>query len=261
MNRRKNRQAVLLFPFLGLVAGCLDTTGPDLDGDPTTPPLNGTIFIDPDIITSADPTALESVTANGTGQRSMYDRRVEDFITVEAHLFDIVFDDGLTAEVRVNPEFAAADALAAAQKYARALGHLPTILRSEMQTVSIHRGEEAFVGGDNGIVVHTDQAALYESAGILEEALAHEAVHTSLDAAHAASPGWLSAQSMDPTFISGVARDFPTVEDVAESFLPYLAVRHRSDRITTFLEGVINDAIPARLAYFDAQGFNVYPLQ
>ena len=247
---------------LPLATACLDTSGPTgFEDEPGAPPLNATIFIDPDIMTDSDPTAYDSVAAMGTGERSMFDRRSEAFVTLDAYLFDAVFDDGLTAEVQVNPEFSAAEALAAAQFSSAAIGRMPTILRSEVQAIVIHRGEAAFGGGSNALIVHTDQAEIYEADGILEEALAHEAVHTSLDVAHAGSAGWLSAQSSDPSFISGVAQDFPTIEDVAESFLPYIAVRHRSDRITAFLAGVITDAIPARLAYFDAQGFNMYPLQ
>jgi hypothetical protein len=242
--------------------GCFNGDAPfDPNAAPSMPPLNATIFMDPDIITADDPTAFVGLTANGQGQRSMFDRRVNGFVTVDAYLFDAAFSDGLTAEVQVNPEFTAVDALAAAQKYAAALGRSPAILRSEIQSVGIHRGEEAFVGGSNTLVIHSQQADLYEAAGILEEAIAHEAVHASLDAMHAASAGWLAAQASDPAFISGVARDLPTLEDLAESFIPYIALRYRSDRITTFLANVVSSTIPGRVAYFDTQGFNMNPLQ
>ena len=69
-----------------------------------------------------------------------------------------------------------------------------------------------------------------EPAG--KETLVHEAAHTSLDSAHASAAGWLAAQSADPTFISTYARDFPAREDIAETFVLYLAVRYRSDRIS-----------------------------
>ena len=48
----------------------------------------------------------------------MFDRRVEDWITVNAYLFNAQFDDGLTAEIQVNPEFGSTSAAQAeANKY------------------------------------------------------------------------------------------------------------------------------------------------
>jgi len=88
----------------------------------------------------------------------------------------------------------------------------------------------------------------------------HEAAHTSLDAMHAASSGWLAAQQADPTFISTYARDNPAREDIAESFLPWLAVRHRSSRISQALAETITRTIPNRLTYFDQQNFDLFPM-
>jgi uncharacterized repeat protein (TIGR01451 family) len=87
----------------------------------------------------------------------------------------------------------------------------------------------------------------------------HEAAHTSLDATHASAPAWLSSQTADGTFISTYARDNPNREDIAESFLPYLAVRYRSDRISQSIADTIWQTIPNRIAYFDNQSFNMFP--
>ncbi|HKX62806.1 MAG TPA: choice-of-anchor D domain-containing protein, partial [Verrucomicrobiae bacterium] len=103
-------------------------------------------------------------------------------------------------------------------------------------------------------------SALYEADGILEETLVHESGHTSLDPLHASASGWLAAQIADPEFISTYARDNPTREDIAESYLPWLAVRHRPHRISATLSNTIAVTIPNRLAYFDGQNFNMYPI-
>ena len=50
-------------------------------------------------------------------------------------------------------------------------------------------------------------------------------------------------------------------EDIAESFLPYLAIRYRSERIPPALALTIVQAIPNRIAYFDALALNVLPVQ
>ena len=257
--------ALLLLTSCGGSEATAPTDGDD--GSPlppvsTQPPFGGTIFIDPDIITSSDPTTFESLSFAGQGSRTMFDRRVNGWITVDAYLFDASFDDGLAAEIQVNPEFGGSDAARVeAEKYAEVMGRLPTALRTDVETVWIHKGTEPFGGGNNNLLIHIGQAGLYTADGILEETLVHEAAHTSLDAAHASAPAWLAAQAADPTFISTYAQDFSNREDIAESFVPYLAVRFRSDRISTSLLNTILQTMPNRIAYFDDQSFDMYPIE
>jgi len=236
-----------------------DLEGPDL---PDSPPFSGTIFIDADIITSADPTTFSGLTDTGQGLRTMYDRRVSDWISANAYLFEATFDDGLNAEVQVNPEFGSVDAARLeAGKYAEAIGRLPKALRLDVETVWIHQGTQPFGGGNNNLLIHTGQAALYQADGILEETFVHEAAHTSLDSRHALSSSWRAAQSADPTFISTYARDNPNREDIAESFLPYLAIRLRADRITADLKARIEETIPNRISYFDNLNLDLRPVE
>ncbi len=231
-------------------------------GVPTEPPFSGTIFIDPDIITPADPTTFQVIVPAGRGLRTMFDRRVDDWITVNAYLFDTTFDDGFMVEVQVNPEFGSTSAaFEQAEKYAIVIGRLPTELRRDVETVWIHMGTEPFGGGNNNLLIHTGQAADYLNRGILEEVFVHEGAHSSLDAAHAAAPGWLAAQEADPTFISNYAGKFPDREDIAESFLTYLAIRYRADRISPELEQTILAAIPNRIEYFDGLDLDMFPLE
>jgi hypothetical protein len=191
----------------------------------------------------------------------MYDRRINAFANYNAFLFNASFSDGPNVEVQVNPEFGSvAAAQVEAAKYARVIGQLPVVLRSKLETVWIHMGVQPFGGGNRNLLIHTGQADQYVSGGILEETLVHEASHTSLDDTHAASSGWLAAQQSDRVFISTYARDNPTREDIAETFLPWLMVRYRRDRITATLAQQIESTVPARLAYFDRQGFNVAPV-
>lgn len=255
----------LTLPSLLLFALALPACGEDPEPVAVVsrpPPFSGTIFIDPDIITPADPTTFEGLSAAGQGSRTMFDRRVNGWITVDAYLFDASYDDGLTIEIQVNPEFAnAAAALVEAEKYAEVIGRLPTALRVDVETVWIHMGVQPFGGGNNNLLIHIGQADLYVADGILEETLVHEAAHTSLDAEHASSVGWRAAQSADARFISTYARDNATREDIAETFVPYLAVRYRADRISEALANTILAAIPNRIAYLDAQSFDMYPIE
>lgn len=225
-----------------------------------TPPYSGTIFIDPDIITSSDSSSIKSTTYAGRGQRQVYDRRVNNWININAYLFDVVWKDGVFSEAIVNPEFGTIEsAKVEAEKYARLIGQLPFCLRLDVDQIWIHQGVQPFGGGNNSILIHTGQSAIYEASGIIEETLIHEAAHTSLDFAHAASSGWKTAQSKDGNFISTYARDNPTREDIAESFLPWLMVKYRASKISTADFNKITQTIPNRLAYFDNQSFNLYP--
>lgn len=225
-----------------------------------TPPYSGTIFIDPDIITATDPSAIQSTTYTGQGKRTVFDRRENKFITINAYLFKVVWNDGLTSEAIINPEFGSVSAATVeAEKYAYVIGKLPYSLRIDVKQIWVHQGAQLFGGGNHSILIHTGQAASYEKSGILEETIIHEASHTSLDATHSASSGWTSAQAQDVNFISTYARDNPIREDVAESFITWLMVRYKASKISTTNFNRITQAIPNRLSYFDNVKFNLYP--
>ena len=97
----------------------------------TNPPYAGTLDLaaasNGNIITAADPTTLLSVTDAGQGRRVMFDRRINGATYFDAYLFNAKFDDGLAAEIQVNPEFGSSDAARIpAQKYGAVIGKLPT---------------------------------------------------------------------------------------------------------------------------------------
>ncbi len=223
--------------------------------------IHGTLFMDPDIITPEDPSVFESISYAGRERRMMFDRRVAGWVELEPFLFDAIYSDGFTLEIQVNPEFETeASALVEAERYGWLIGQMPRVLRGpDFQTVWIHRGNELWGGGNNNILIHTDSAADYEREGIIEEVFLHEGVHTSLDAYHLASSGWLAAQASDGDFISAYAREFPNREDLAETFPMWFALRFREDRISERLANTIRRRIPSRLDYLDAQDFNLSP--
>lgn len=107
-------------------------------------------------------------------------------------------------------------------------------MRKDVKSIWKHKGKYAFDGGNNSILIHTEQSKEYEKTGILEETLVHEATHTSLDNLFYNAKGWLSAKSEDINFISTYAKENPTREDVAESFLMWIACRQNPIRISNF---------------------------
>ena len=223
-------------------------------------PYSGTIFIESDIINSNDSSAIVSTTYTGQDVVIMFDRRVNSWVTVNAFIFNVIWSDGLTSVAQVNDEFGSiALATIEAEKYAFLIGQLPKCLRTDVNEIWIHKGVEPFGGGNNSILIHTGQSVFYENQGILEETLIHEASHTSLDDLHSESVGWLNSQNQDSLFISNYAYNNPGTEDIAESFLTWLAVRYRSSRISTQNFNIITQTIPNRLLYFDNINCNMHP--
>ena len=226
-------------------------------------PFHGTIFIDPDIVTPDDPTTFLSLVYIGTAERVMFDRRIADWATLNPFLFIADYDDSIQIEIQINPEFSElSSARFQAEKFAPKIGQLSTELRKDVKTVWIHKGNYPFGGGNNNLLIHTDYSKLnYEDQGILEETLIHEAAHTSLDAYHANDSLWNIAQILDCRFISSYAQENPLREDIAESFLPYFAIRYRPERISNELKKIIESSIPNRIIYFDKMDFNMYPVK
>jgi len=224
------------------------------------PPFTGTSFLHPNIVIASDATSFVALSPKGSGLRTNFDRRVAQFRQINVWLFDAIYADGSPVEVQVNTEFAATEAHIVGAFYARAIGQLPKSLRSDVREIWIHRGNEAFGGGNNSILIHTGSLAEgYIRDGFLEEILMHEATHTSLDGAVASSSAWLAAQRSDATFISDYAQQNPTREDVAETFNAWFALRHRSHRIPSAMQTQIRSAIPARLAALDALNLELNP--
>ena len=123
------------------------------------PHFNGTFFINHHIITSSDPSTFINLYYNGKGIRTMYDRRVSDWINLEPYLFPATYDDNLTVEIQVNPEFGSPEkAEVVAKKYAVVIGRLTTELRKDVETVWIHRGLEAVGAGNNNLLIQTDRS-------------------------------------------------------------------------------------------------------
>ena len=226
-----------------------------------TPPYNGTAIEKEfkNIIINSDPSSFESILYKEIRFRKMYDRRKDRSPTTKAFLYDAKFKDiPHLIEIQVNIEFEDTEANYIARKYAWLIGQFPAILLKNLYAVLIHKGNNLFAGIiDYGIVIYDEKGKEYENGGILEEILIHEASHTSLDLDHSTNNDWRIAQRRDGNFISDYARDNPIREDIAESFLAYIAITYRSDRISEKTKSIILKTIPNRINYFDNQKFDM----
>tara|TARA_B100001142_G_scaffold329205_1_gene391671 strand:- start:1644 stop:2702 length:1059 start_codon:yes stop_codon:yes gene_type:complete len=220
-----------------------------------TPPFSGTVWVDEDIITSSDPSSFIKITHIPSDSRTMFDRRSNNgsggWVTLNPTIFSAYYLDGNTIEIQVNPEFNLNEAAAKANFYGRAIGQLPMLLRIDVKTVWIHKGDEAFGGGNDNLLIHTEAAGYH--GDVLEETLFHEACHTSLDS-RVYGDSWSNAQTLDNQFISNYARDYPEREDVAESCALYYAVKFRPDRLSKSVANLVRETIPNRMVLFDSLG-------
>ncbi|MYJ75183.1 MAG: hypothetical protein F4089_08820 [Gammaproteobacteria bacterium] len=225
------------------------------------PPFGGTVWITPNLITPSDPTSLIDVTYVGRGARELLNPHADTWEVIDTYLFDVQYA-GQIVEFQVHSDFHSSEAARyQVNTYAPALGRLPAVLLSGAREVEISIVDHGFqANGGSGIFhIYTPDGEELLENGFLEEVLLHEGGHVSLDPGHENSAHWLAAQRADGVFVSDYARDHPGREDVAESILPYFALRYRPDRLTEAARFAIAAAIPNRLLYFDEQGFDMSP--
>jgi len=227
---------------------------------PATPPFGGTVWFSHDLIVDSDPSSFVGLRYAGQEPRVMFDRRTNGWETYNAYLFDVQFGTSTVIEFQVNPEFSQAEAEAQVAIYAEAVGRLPAFLFSDFQTVWMHRGDEAFGGGNNNLLIHTDRAEVRAAEGTLEEVMLHELGHTSMDPHYAQSLDWLAAQAADGMAISDYALEFVEREDLAETVGPYLGLRFRPERLTPALQAHVLDTIPNRVLFLDCLELSMDPV-
>lgn len=228
-----------------------------VDAPPSTPPYHGTLFLTPDIITEADPTSFRGLTHQGSGMRKMYDRRTASWERNNAHLFDARFGSSVVVEIQVNPELTQEEAAVLAETYATIIGRIPAFYFTDLETVWIHKGDEAFGGGNNNFLIHTERGAKHIEEGLIEEAFLHEGGHTSLDSHHAGTALWRAAAEADGVAISKYARERPDTEDISETIGPWLAVRFRAERLDPAMVQTLQETVPNRFEYWDCQGLSM----
>ncbi|MDE0073394.1 MAG: hypothetical protein OXR82_19890 [Gammaproteobacteria bacterium] len=228
----------------------------------------GTVWLTPDIITQDDPTALDSLRYTGRGARWFFDPRTDPRAWREdlnTYLFDAHFGDHVM-EVQAHPAYGSAEAAEAmAAYYAAVIGRLPQGIRSGGSEIEIAPLEDGgYAGGAPcGGIFHAAWPPARGPAPYDEEVAFHEGGHVSLDDCnwpeegtlrrHSRSPGWLAAQEADSLFISPYARDWPNREDLAETVLPWFAVRCVPERVDRFYRYAVERYIPHRLAYLDSR--------
>lgn len=224
-------------------------------------PFSSTVYPEPTILSQNSISNYTSASYAGLTQRSMFDSRTGEFADTDAHLYTLTYADGDVMDALVNAEFTnEANAALEAQRFGARIGQLPAALRTGVDELWIHKGDELWGSAGNALYVHTGLTEQYQNAGILEETLLHEAVHVALDEDHEKTEQWKAAQISDDNYISTYAKDNAATEDFSESFLMWMAARYRTDALSPDNLQRIEQAIPARLSYLDQQGFDMRPI-
>ena len=230
-----------------------------------TPPFPTTVYLNPNIITSADPSSLRSVTYRGRAERRFTDLDAGQVVELNVYLFDVQFESRLV-EFEVHPEYGSRQAAREqVDNYAAPLGRMPQALLSGANEVEISVSAEA----NNFSATNANDAGIFHVSstagdrelpqGWVEEVFFHEGVHVSLDNRYRRTREWRVAQEADGTFISEYARDNAAWEDLAETALAWFGVRYQADRMTASHINTILDTIPNRLAYLDGLNLNMAP--
>lgn len=226
------------------------------------PPYYGTIFVEPQIVTSEDSTSYLSNQYIGTAMRTIYDRR-KGWSNVEVYLYEVTYQRGVKIEFSVHNEFAQDKAATPVNFYAPHVGRLPMVVLKKLSQVWIMKGVESWGGGKNPdgighILIHTGQGDLYENDGIIEETLIHEGAHAALDNFFYGE-AWYAAAEKDANYISDYARDNPNREDLAETFVLYLAAEYTLGRLSEEDLEIVVTTIPNRIEYLNSLDLDMYP--
>ena len=250
--------------------------------DLNEPPFYASMYITGGIITSSDPSLFDKIEYNGVFERLTYDRRLETAsrggsVQREVYVYTNYYSDGTKIETLVNLEFTQEESRVITEKMAFLIGQLPYALRRDLKVVNINKGLQTWGGGadaisitDGGLTEHEINfrwpGFSYDNnyvADINQEVLIHEAAHVAFDwklYPDRLTDGekWLEAVALDGgCYISDYARDNPLYEDIAETFLLYIAVRYFPERIPDDIRDKILSCSYNRIKYFDSLGLDM----
>ena len=243
---------LLLFPLLAMAE----------------PPFTGIGGSEHNFLYDTDPTTFVNATYMGMGERQKLDANPDGSSPArqDVYLFEAQYEDGFRIEFQVDPAFSSAQASTQVDIYAKIIGRLPLANRSGLQIVWLRKdhlpsscGCTFFALVNMGaFVLPVETAEEFMVWGGIEEVLAHETSHVSLDTKYSGSPLWKQAQEADGQSISLYARDRPG-EDPTESYLAWLTLQ-RPERIDPAVIKLIKETIPNRLLFLDSFYKNLSPM-
>ncbi len=214
---------------------------------------NSVVSNDLDFIRSSDFDVFACIKYEGKIRAEMPDRRHDELHANGVFSYSAKYRDGTSVGIWVHPDVGTRDAARKlALQAAGPVGKLPTIMRSRLSHIVIHKGSQSAFAEDRGrfFVLYSGNMATRLRNHDLEETVFHESVHATLDHPMLASAEWKKAQRADGDFVTEYARDRPNKEDMAESALFAWAILFYPGRLPDFVEEEVRRIMPNRLAFF-----------
>lgn len=220
--------------------------------DPIFP--NSVVSNDLEFIRAIDQSVFSCLAFQGTERAEMPDKRSDSLFDSGTFIFQANYKDGTYVGLWAHSDFGSqAAALRSVEPVAQAIGKLPTIMRSKLDHVVIHKGDEVAFGEADGhfFVLYSDNIRTRMRNHDLEETVFHESVHATLDAKYLRNRAWRSAQRTDGAFVTEYAARLPEKEDMAESALFAWTMLMHPGRLPGNIEVRVRQIMPNRLAFFE----------
>ena len=214
---------------------------------------NSVVSNDLDFIRSGDQGVFSCIRYEGKIRAEMPDRRSDELFVDDVFSYSAKYKDGTSVGIWVHPGVGSRDAARKlALQAAGPVGKLPTIMRSKLDHVVIHKGNLTAYAEAKArfFVLYSENMATRLRNHDLEETVFHESVHATLDHPMLASAAWKKAQRTDAGFVTEYARDRPGKEDMAESALFAWALLFHPGRLPGSVEGKVRKIMPNRLEFF-----------
>ena len=214
---------------------------------------NSVVSNELDFIEADDPGVFACIRFEGNIRAEMPDKRDDELFVDGVFSWSAQFRDGTAVGIWVHPDAGSRSmARKLAIQVAEPLGKLPTIMRSRLDHVVIHKGNETAFAEDRGrfFVLYSDNMAIRLRNHDLEETVFHESVHATLDHPFSASADWKKAQRADGDFVTDYARENPDKEDMAESALFAWTLLVHPGRLPKSVEERLGTIMPNRLEFF-----------
>ena len=240
----KRIRHLIFLPFL--FAGC------DTASVPLYP--NSVLSNDLEFIRTSDQSVFTCLSYVGTRRAEMPDSRHDTLFANGTFIFTANYADGTSIEHWAHADFGSQSAaIASVEPVAQAIGKLPTLMRSKLDHVVIHEGDEIAFSEHLGhfFVLYSDNILTRISNHDLEETIFYESVHATLDSQYALSQEWREAQEADGAYITDYAARKPEDEDLAESALFAWTMLIHPDRLPADVETRAREIMPNRLAFFE----------
>lgn len=215
---------------------------------------NSVVSNDIEFIRTSDRSVYSCLAYEGTRRAEMPDKRSDALFADGVFAFTARYKDGTSVELWAHPDFGSRSvAMASVEPVAQAIGKLPTLMRSKLDHVVIHKGDETAFAENLGhfFVLYSENIRTRIRNHDLEETVFHESVHATLDSKHLRSRKWRRAQEADGDYITDYAAREPDKEDMAESALFAWAVLMHPGRLPRNVEARAREITPNRLAFFE----------